>query len=362
MDSITQAVLGAALQGTLLGRLQGRRALAYGAALATVPDLDVVIQYADPVSQMTYHRGFSHSIFVLTGLALLLAWGVGWLTRRRRPEGYSWPRLFIAFWLVLVTHPLLDAFTVYGTQLFWPLTSTPLSWAAVFIIDPIYTLPLLATVGYAAWRGTGTGARRAMAVALIFGTAYLAFGLGARMTVERRFEQALHAQGIASSQVRAVPVAFNSLLWRVLVKTPEGGYYEGIASLFDRQPAPLQSLPRHPELAEALRDAPLHQRLRWFTDDWLRYDVIDGALIVTDLRMGLPGSYNFRFAMAHRDALGQWRVDTPSRWRDMGARSMFDGGDLGLLWRRIFDPTVHLPLQAWAARAQASPPASQAIP
>lgn len=53
--------------GALLGRVQGRRALIYGAALATVPDLDVLMRYPDPVSLMTYHRGFSHSIFVLTG-------------------------------------------------------------------------------------------------------------------------------------------------------------------------------------------------------------------------------------------------------------------------------------------------------
>ena len=39
MDSITQAVLGASIQGALLGRWQGRRALLYGAMLGTLPDL-----------------------------------------------------------------------------------------------------------------------------------------------------------------------------------------------------------------------------------------------------------------------------------------------------------------------------------
>lgn len=43
MDSITQAVLGASIQGALLGRWQGRKALLYGATLATLPDLDVII-------------------------------------------------------------------------------------------------------------------------------------------------------------------------------------------------------------------------------------------------------------------------------------------------------------------------------
>src|SRR3546814_16819747 len=66
MDSLTQAVLGAGIQGAMLGRYHGRKALAAGALLATLPDLDVLIDYGDPVSGMINHRGFSHSVFILT--------------------------------------------------------------------------------------------------------------------------------------------------------------------------------------------------------------------------------------------------------------------------------------------------------
>ena len=192
MDSLTQAVLGAALQGAVLGRIQGRRSLLYGAALGTLPDLDVLIRYADPVSQMTYHRGFSHSLFVLTALAAALAWLVSAVARRRWPDkGYRLPRVFLAFWLVLVTHPILDAFTVYGTQLFWPLHLTPQSWAAVFIIDPVYTLPLLGAVLYAAFKGMSGKAVTVLGVALAFSTAYLGYGLAGRMAAEQRFALAL---------------------------------------------------------------------------------------------------------------------------------------------------------------------------
>lgn len=347
VDSITQAVLGAALQGSVLGRLQGRRSLLYGAALATLPDLDVIIRYADPVSQMTYHRGFSHSLLVLTGLAWLLAW----LVKRCWPgKGYNMPRLFLAFWLVLVTHPLLDAFTVYGTQLFWPLQTTPQSWAAVFIIDPVYTLPLLAAVIYASCKGLTGKATRLLTLALLFGAAYLGFGLAGRMAAEQRFQAELDQQGLVASEVRAVPIAFNSLVWRVLAKTPDGDYYEGISSGFDRQAPEMQRLPRNLELAKVLADQPLHQRLRWFTDDWLRYDQIGDALVVTDLRMGIPGNYTFRFTMAHRDDQGRWTTDLPSMWQGAGPGSMFNGADLVLIWRRIVDQQPPLPLAAWTDR------------
>ncbi|RCL27375.1 hydrolase [Pseudomonas sp. AFG_SD02_1510_Pfu_092] len=347
MDSITQAVLGAALQGTVLGRIQGRRALLYGAALGTLPDLDVIIRYADPVSQMTYHRGFSHSLFVLTGLALVLAW----LVNKCWPgKGYNVPRLFLAFWLVLVTHPLLDAFTVYGTQLLWPLHTTPQSWAAVFIIDPIYTVPLLAAVIYAALKGLTGQATRSLTLALLFGAAYLGFGLAGRMAAEQRFQAALDQQGIVASEVRAVPIAFNSLIWRVLAKTPDGDYYEGISSSFDRQPPEMQRLPRNLTLAQALANDPLHQRLRWFTDDWLRYDQVGDALVVSDLRMGIPGNYTFRFNMARRDQQGHWIAEVPSMWKGAGPGAMFNADDLALIWRRIITQQPPLPLAAWTER------------
>ncbi|HKS13994.1 MAG TPA: metal-dependent hydrolase [Pseudomonas sp.] len=348
MDSLTQAVLGAALQGAVLGKVQGRRSLFYGAALATVPDLDVVIRYADPVSQMTFHRGFSHSIFMLTGLALLLAWLVASVARRRWPDkGYSGPRLFLAFWLVLVTHPVLDAFTVYGTQLFWPIHSIPESWAAVFIIDPVYTVPLLAAVIFAAVKSfTGRGVPVLLA-ALAFSTAYLGFGLGGRVMAEQRFHAALDKQGIAVTQVRAVPIAFNSLVWRVIAKTPDGQYYEGISSLFDREPPEWLRQPLNLDARGMLDDAPLHERLRWFTGDWLRYDIVGDALVVTDLRMGNPGNYTFRFKMAARDEQGRWTPVTPEMWRGSGAASMFNAQDMALIWRRIVDQQPPLPLARW---------------
>jgi len=111
-----------------------------GAGLGTLPDLDVFIDFGGVVENFTYHRGFSHSLFVLAPFSVVL-----WLLLRRwsapvRDKPLRW---LAAISLALLTHPLLDAHTAYGTQLFWPLTVPPTSWATLFIIDPLYTLPLL---------------------------------------------------------------------------------------------------------------------------------------------------------------------------------------------------------------------------
>ena len=200
--------------------------------LGTLPDLDVVIDYGDAVADMTYHRGFSHSLFVLTGVALLLTW----LTRRfRHNPGYSSQRLFLTIWLVLITHPLLDSFTSYGTQLFWPLTPIPTAWSSIFIIDPLYTVPLLIAVALGLLFGLRDKAAKAPALALLVSSLYLASTLGGKYMAEQRVEAELARQGIQAQQLFSTPTPFNSLLWRVIVLDGED-YHEALVSWFDAAP------------------------------------------------------------------------------------------------------------------------------
>jgi inner membrane protein len=349
MDSITQAVLGATIQAALLGRWQGRKALLYGAMLATLPDLDVAIDYGDAVADMTYHRGFSHSLFVLSGLALLLTW----LARRYRPHpGYSSQRLLLTLWLVLLTHPLLDAFTSYGTQLFWPLMPTPTAWSSIFIIDPLYTLPLIVAVLVGLIGGLSERTAQVPVVALALSTLYLGFTLTGKYMAEQRVERELARQGIHAEQLFVTPTPFNSLLWRVIVLDGEY-YHEALTGWFDSAPPQLQRLPLGTQLRPALADAAMHQRLAWFSGGMLRYDQIDGRLIVTDLRLGMTGYHPFRFDFAHWQE-GRWQVNHPIE------RLPFARGEpeqLLLLLRRIWQPQTEVPLLAWASELKRTLPA-----
>lgn len=347
MDSITQAVLGATIQGTLLGRWQGRKALLYGAMLGTLPDLDVIIDYGDAVADMTYHRGFSHSLFVLTGVALLLTW----LTRRfRHNPGYSSQRLFITLWLVLLTHPLLDSFTSYGTQLFWPLMPTPTAWSSIFIIDPLYTLPLCIAVALGLLFGLRNKIAKAPALALLISSLYLGSTLVGKTMAEQRVEAELARQGIEAQQLFSTPTPFNSLLWRVIVLDGED-YHEALVSWFDTRPPELQRIPRGTQLGLTLANNPAHARLAWFTNGVLRYDQVGEQLVVTDIRLGMTGFHPFRFDFATREG-SEWRVHGDIQ------RLSVERGDLSrlnLLWTRIWQPEVHVPLLAWADELRKAP-------
>ncbi|GGJ88835.1 metal-dependent hydrolase [Pseudomonas matsuisoli] len=341
MDSITQAVLGATIQGALLGRWQGRKALVYGAALATLPDLDVVIDYGDAVAQMTYHRGFSHSLFVLSALALALTG----LLRLRPNPGYSAGRLFITLWLVLITHPLLDTFTSYGTQLLWPLTTPPIAWSTLFIIDPLYTVPLILAVVVGLISGLKDKTPRGPIAALTISSLYIAFSVSGKWMAEHRVEQQLSAQGIQVEAVFSAPTPLNTLLWRVTVMAGDQ-YYESMVSWFDTQPPALQAMPSGKQLSHVLQDSPQWHRLAWFTSNILRYDEVNGRLLVTDLRLGMTGFHPFRFPMAQRDENGEWTligyVEREPTYRG-GAEQ------LRMIWNRIWAQSPELPLRSWAA-------------
>ncbi|WP_249976832.1 metal-dependent hydrolase [Vreelandella olivaria] len=296
MDSITQAALGAAVGGAILGRRLGRKAVLIGALLGTLPDLDVAIDYGDAVANVTEHRGFSHSLFVLTGFATLLAL----LCHRFAPaRDITLGRWWCFFTLALITHPLLDSLTTYGTQLFWPLDVPPSAWPIVFIIDPFYTLPLLMGVIIAV---ISQRMRKYCALGLAVSSVYLLLAAGAKWSVEQRLTPTLAQQGLEEAPVLIQPTPFNIVLWRATV-IGEERYYESLISVFDGQRSPiLEPLLRNEALEAAALASSRGQRLAWFTGPFLRYETqpINGreTLIATDIRLGFPGFHPFSFTLA----------------------------------------------------------------
>ncbi|WP_136254078.1 metal-dependent hydrolase [Onishia niordana] len=320
MDSITQVLLGGAIGGTVLGRQLGRKAVIGGALLGTLPDLDVMIDFGDAVADYTYHRGFSHSLFVLAGLAGLLSVLTARLTRWRAGGvtpitlGHWW--LFFTF--CLLTHPLLDAFTTYGTQLWWPLTTPPVSWASIFIIDPLYTLPLLVAALVSLVGGRVLTPSR---IGLALSCAYLAFGLVAKSIIDDRLAPVLAERGLEDAPRLVQPTPFNTLLWRATVIDGEV-YHETLVSLLDDSPPRLETFRRGAELEEAALATVDGARLSWFAGPFLRYDHQelsgDTTLIATDLRLGFPGFHPFTFTLAKREG-NDWQP-VASRQLDAASR------------------------------------------
>jgi inner membrane protein len=338
MDSLSQIVLGAAVAAVIAPAHHRRAALLAGAALGTLPDLDslpIALFTDDPIALMTVHRSFSHSLFVLP----LVGWLIWWLFRRfgNGRVAESPTRWFWAIQLALVTHPLLDAFTVYGTQLLWPLPMQPVMWSSVFIIDPGYTVWLLVACVIAWVAAAKPLAQRALVIGLALSTAYLGWSLLAKSVVEHEADQSLAAMGLKDAPRFSVPMPFNTLLWRVVAMTPTG-YVEGQRSLVaDDAAMVFRGYPSNTQaLAEAGSIAAV-QRLQWFNRGFMRSQVQDDSLVLSDLRMGMEPSYTFQFEVAVRDVDG-WR-GVPPRQLPWSAPV----SELGALWKRIWNEPGQLP-------------------
>src|SRR5690606_32341673 len=301
MDSLTQIVLGGALAAAIAPPRHRRAALLACAALGTLPDLDslpIALLTDDPVALMVLHRGASHSLFVLP----LLGWLVWALFRRRGGRVAASPkRWFWAIRAVLLTHPLLDALTVYGTQLLWPLPLRPVMWSSVFIIDPLYTIWLLAACIAAFFLRERAAAQRVLVAGLALSTAYLCWSLAAKVMVEREAGRALAAMGLADAPRFSVPTPLNTLLWRVVAMTPDG-YVEGFRSLAaDTGPMVFEGHRSNTQALAEARDIPAVRELAWFNHGFMRAQVVDGELVLSDLRMGSDPDYFFSYAVARRE-------------------------------------------------------------
>jgi inner membrane protein len=330
MDSVTQFVLGAAVGGAMLGPQAGRKALLWGAVWGTLPDLDVFIPHSDPVSAFTYHRSFTHAVFFLT----LAAPAAVALMERVHPDLRRFRlRCLLTVWLCLATHPLLDCFTVYGTQALLPFSDYPVAWSTIFVIDPLYTIPLGAGV-ILAWRrfhARALPAARVCLLALAVSSAYLLATVAIKARVDAVTRAALKAQGIAAERFLSTPAPFNAVLWRIVAMTP-AGYLEGYYSLFDASDSiEFTAYSSDPSLLREISGNWAVGRLKWFTQGFYSVRETPEGITFTDLRMGVEPVYIFSFQVGERN--GGHIV--PSLTRRVPSPAVPPGA-LTWMWRRIW--------------------------
>tara|TARA_B100000497_G_C7695221_1_gene424327 strand:+ start:385 stop:1587 length:1203 start_codon:yes stop_codon:yes gene_type:complete len=364
MDSLTQITLGAAVGEVILGRKIGNRALLWGAVGGTIPDLDVLANFfMSEVDSLAFHRGISHSIFFSIVGALIF----GWLTEKfykskyyrylafagwaafifgillllniilkkqsihliaflvslglylfiigRLAKNYifsdtqislastkDWQKLF--FWTIF-THPLLDAFTTYGTQLFQPFSDYRVAFNTISVADPIYTVPFLLCVIVCSFFSRNSVKRKWINYSgLMVSSLYLLFTVFNKIRIDSSFSEALDNQGIAYERFMTTPTILNNILWQGIAQNGNA-YYMGSYSLFDSQDITFTRIDKNENIIRNSKDDRTIGILKWFTNGY--YNVItrnDGKLQINDLRYGsLNGSYQdensyvFRFPL-----------------------------------------------------------------
>lgn len=347
MDSLTQITLGAAVGEIVLGRKVGNRALLWGAVGGTIPDLDVLCGlFLSPINDLAAHRGFSHSFVfaVLGGLGfgwvidhiykskwhhpiailgkLLIPFGVlffisRFLERSLGTLGYAvfilglvacgyylyrkyykqpyhppeanrrdWQKLM--FWSIF-THPLLDCFTTYGTQVFQPFNDYRVAFNAISVADPIYTVPFLLCVIALSYYTREKSVRRKLSwIGIGLSSTYLLFTVINKQGINSIWKSTLENDNQAYQRYLTSPTILNNLLWSCIAETDEG-YLYGQYSRLDKEPkVDYTFYPRNQELLQAKADDPTLETLRWFCKDYYTITKLDGdTLQFNDMRFGV---------------------------------------------------------------------------
>lgn len=288
--------------------------------------------------------GFSWWIFVPT--LLLGAWLAWWLWQeywhQELPEvGASyltWVQLF--FWAIF-THPILDCFTNYGTQIWQPFADTRIAWTTVSIVDPLYTVPFGICLIALSWFSKASVWRRVLVwTGIIWSCGYLGYTVWHKRRMNAIFEQHLADNQIPYRRYMTGPSIFNNIVWYGVAEG-DTAYYYGMYGFNDTEETvrPFSVLKkRHDLLAELPQDDRALHFLRWFSDGYYNVTPWNGdTLTVNDLRFGLMGdtlqndNYVFRFLL-YRNGQGEWDVKGKPGGEDdpQAARASFQN-----LWNRI---------------------------
>lgn len=359
MDSLTQVVLGAAVGEVTLGKKVGPRAMLWGALGGFLPDADVAARFfMDEMSALAAHRGFSHSIVFAAGFSFFLAWlvqklyssglyrntwfkvggsiltlGLVMFTANYLPfmvmDRFNWSlfmwtvaiaaiiflilyRFYIKpdraevnttyrdwywlfFWSIL-THPILDCFTTYGTQLFLPFTDYRVAFNVISVADPLYTAPFLLCVLIAAFLPrTNVWRARINWLGIGLSSAYMLFCVYHKVQVNQVFEESFAEKGIEVSRYMTSPMILNNVLW-IGVGESDTAFYHGYYSFSDEEVLvkDFNLFPKNHELIDEFKEDRDLNILRWFSKDY--YSISerdDGNLQYNDLRFGIFGfEYN----------------------------------------------------------------------
>ncbi len=386
MDSLTQLTLGAAVGEAVLGKKIGNRAMVWGAFGGLLPDFDVFARFfTDEITALAFHRGFMHSFVFSIIMAFVFGWLVEWLYRsgtyrRRRYKGlvvffiFSIYTLLILgmnmifqsstiliggavgglvlgwflwtaylskklnevqasrkewmwlFFLSIVTHPILDCFTTFGTQIFLPFTNLRVSWDNISVADPAYTIPLFLGVLVASFISRNNNKRRiANWVGIAISSAYMIFTFHHKTQFNKIFEESLAKEGIEYNRYMSGPTILQNFLW-LGVAEGDTAYYHGYYSFFDKDPTieKFSVLPKYHERIAHLEDRREIKILKWFSKNY--YNIIvrkDGRLQMNDLRYGSfeegfedENDYIFKFILTEKEN-GELEVDESREGREI---------------------------------------------
>ncbi len=216
-------------------------------------------------------------------------------------------RWYLLFFVAIVTHPILDSCTGYGTQLFQPFSDYRVAWNNISVADPAYTGPFLLLLIIAATRKKSNPWRSILNYAAFgWSMIYMAWTVRNKILVDRIFEESLKTEQVEYSRYMTTPSILNNILWHCIAEGDKV-YYDGYYSLLDKNPVvQISEIEKNHDLIKYPDDRRM-EIIRWFSDGYYNVIPLNGdTLQVNDLRYGAqiggettkPSDYIFPFQLS----------------------------------------------------------------
>ena len=266
MDSLSQIVLGAAVGEIMLGKRIGNRGQLIGAIAGTIPDLDILLNpfFADEITKLQIHRGYSHSMFVHLLMAIPFAWICHIIFKKK----HTFKLWYITWYLCFLTHTLLDCCTTYGTQLLLPFTNYLVGFNNIAVVDPFWTLPFMLILIVCLFIKRDQPSRLKWAwISVVYAGLYMSYTLVNKYNVHEHLSQELKNQNIEADKLSTTPSMFNNWLWSGIATTQDSIYLCEYSVLQDNPKVQWVSFARNLDL---LRSHPAQREvkvLEWFGQD-----------------------------------------------------------------------------------------------
>jgi inner membrane protein len=297
MDPVSHAVLGAAVAQSAAGTSRLRAAAVAAAVGSLAPDLDVLIRSSgDPVLTFEYHRQFTHA-FAFVPLGALVCAALAFPAVRRE---LTFAQAYLASLIGYLCHPLLDACTTYGTELFWPVADRRVALSTIAVADFAFTVPLVVLVALATLKRRTMFAR----IGAGWAVAYLAF---AALQAERASAAAAElaaSRNHEPQRMLSVPALFSSLLLWKSIYEHDGRYYvDAVRTGFATASYPGVSAAK----LDVARDFPWLDAASQQAVDVERFRRVSGDLLAVD--DAAPNRIvDLRYSLVPNEIAGFWAI------------------------------------------------------
>lgn len=267
-----------------MGKKTGSKAALWGAVCGTIPDLDVLAGiFMNDLDKNLFHRSISHSLLFF----LIFSPPTGWILSKIYPNSrasfLNWTQL--AFWSYF-THALLDSFTTWGTQLFWP-WEYKIAFKSIFVIDPLYTIPLMILLILALKKDQNDPKRGILNwTGIIVSSLYLVLTLINKQLIFKDFKNEASRQDISILNIETKPAPLNNILWTATIEDSLG-YYIGYKSFLDKgSEIDFEYFPKNHDLTSSINDNSEVIKIIDLTEGWYTVEKMPNGFRINDLRFG----------------------------------------------------------------------------